>query len=266
MGLFKKIGSLFGFGQENVANKRGSSNLKNDSLDSFDFQKQFKDQRTAQETARDRDQRAERYLPGFFSSYAAWAAERTRLKLRGRLPKNAPDDVGTFEKERRAEKLKIQTRLLLDSVPRGRGKTGTSSQRANTPLSQFLAGEFVEVSSSNVSRIAFDGTKNGGTLKVIFLDENEYHYMPIHPGFAEAFFNAGSKGGWVWDNLRIRGTALGHKVSYMHVKGHGEIQRKWIQTDDLIVGHHAQVESESTAYKGKDRIIAMIPGNLILDD
>ena len=83
---------------------------------------------------------------------------------------------------------------------------------------------------------------------------------------AEAFFNAGSKGGWVWDNLRIRGTALGHKVSYMHVKGHGEIQRKWIQSDDLIVGHHAQVESESVAYKGKDRIIAMIPGNLILDD
>lgn len=255
MGLFSKIGSTLSglFGNR----KRGSSDTP-PPLPQSEPHPTFVTQRSR------RAEREARALPGFYESYVKWAAWKTRQKLRGLLPKDAPIDVHTYQKELRDRKSESQPREQTQRGPAPRVGT-RPSVGGKSDLERFLSGEWVDVSSSNVSRIAYDEGK--ATLRIIFHDENEYLYQPIHPKWAENFFLSGSKGGWVWDNLRIRGTALGHKVPYAHVAGHGDVQRKWIQTDERIVAHHSQVEEESTAYKGSkgDVTIGMVPGALIED-
>lgn len=288
MGLFSRIGSTVAgavggiFGR---SRKRGSSSddapppgmkyveeAKIRAIDAADVQKQVRVQAAEAEAQRAKGQRAQRYKPGFFSSYTHWAAWRTRQKIKGTIPKDFPLTVQQYEQEMAKLQAEIAKKKMLESVPQPRTPQqrrpgqrlpgyGTSvSQGPQTELEKFLAGIlWIETpQSSNVSKIAYD--PEHATLKVIFHDENEYHYLSVSADEATAFYHAGSKGGWVWDELRIRGTALGHKKRYIHVAGHGDIQRKWIQTQQSMVAHLNQVDDESQgAGQGK---AAMIPDSV----
>jgi hypothetical protein len=44
-----------------------------------------------------------------------------------------------------------------------------------------------------------------------------YEYDQISPEEAKSFLQVNSKGGWVWDELRIRGTKTGHKKAYRRI-------------------------------------------------
>ncbi len=57
----------------------------------------------------------------------------------------------------------------------------------------------------------FHGGENKG--------ESIYGYEPVGLQMARSFFHTSSKGKWVWDNLRIRGTKYGHKVNYYFDQG-----------------------------------------------
>jgi hypothetical protein len=46
-----------------------------------------------------------------------------------------------------------------------------------------------------------------------------YHYYDVPEGLWNRFQSAGSKGKWVWDNLRIRGTIAGHRYAYALIAG-----------------------------------------------
>lgn len=96
--------------------------------------------------------------------------------------------------------------------------------RETDPL---LTGAMLRVQSSNVHSIGY--IWNGryptkGTLKVRFLAKQKnapasgkgalYYYYDVHPQMFRAFQAAASKGKWVWDNLRIRGTVAGHQHRY----------------------------------------------------
>lgn len=291
MGILRKLGSLFGLNRDsggagNAARKRGTSSGKTPLVeerkttgrpDAYDVRKQFQEQAAAAEAERNRAERAERYLPGFFTSYTQWAAERTKQKVRGQLPKDYPIDVGRYQQELRKEKEKIQARLWVENAPKRTNpnqqtgqpsqrvpvspRTGTSTHQPTTPLELFLAGEFVPVTSSNVGQIAY--VEGEQKLMVIFLDMNEYEYHNVSRAEAESLFAAGSKGGWVWDHLRVRGTKLGHQKPYAHVAGHGSVQRKWIQSQASIKEHLRKVDEQSQeAGHGK---AAMIPGALFVD-
>lgn len=88
-------------------------------------------------------------------------------------------------------------------------------------------GKFQPVSSSNVHSIAYDAQE--GTLFVRFWakkwDEKAKDWIKTGPGPIYAYYfvppqmfldllDASSKGGWIWDNLRIRGTVSGHRFDY----------------------------------------------------
>ncbi len=88
-------------------------------------------------------------------------------------------------------------------------------------------GKFVEVQSSNVHSVAYDARDS--TLFVRFWqkkwDKDLQDYVPSGPGPIYAYsyvppqmfvdlLESRSKGGWVWDNLRIRGTVSGHRFDY----------------------------------------------------
>lgn len=110
--------------------------------------------------------------------------------------------------------------------------------KKNDPL---VTGEMVLVESSNVHSIGYiwnDADPGRGTLKVRFLDKRKngpasgrgamYYYFDVHPTLFQAFQKAASKGKWVWDNLRIRGTVSGHQKRYqlMSLASDGYVPRQ----------------------------------------
>lgn len=95
--------------------------------------------------------------------------------------------------------------------------------RRNSPL---LTGEMIPVQSSNVHSIGYiwnDEDPAHGTLQVRFLDHKKgregkagagYQYFRVHPEVFRLFLKASSKGKFVWDRLRVRGTVSGHQYRY----------------------------------------------------
>lgn len=86
-----------------------------------------------------------------------------------------------------------------------------------------VTGEFVSVDSSNVHSISYDA--ENALLYVRYLAPagagqtrtqpgSLYQYRDITPRMFDAMYKAASKGGWVWDNLRIRGTTAGYQKPY----------------------------------------------------
>ncbi|OAI44976.1 hypothetical protein AYO44_13345 [Planctomycetaceae bacterium SCGC AG-212-F19] len=86
---------------------------------------------------------------------------------------------------------------------------------------EFLTGDAgVVVNSSNVDAVKYDPTKN--ELTVTFLKKGSagggvYVYSDISEEEALSFIRSGSKGRWVWDHLRQRGSSTAHKKRYRRI-------------------------------------------------
>lgn len=89
-----------------------------------------------------------------------------------------------------------------------------------------MTGEMILVRSSNVHSIGYRWNRqepSKGTLIVRFLEGSgderteagpTYAYYDVHPGVFQAFRQAASKGKFVWDRLRLRGSVTGHQFAY----------------------------------------------------
>jgi hypothetical protein len=90
-----------------------------------------------------------------------------------------------------------------------------------------ITGKMVPVTSSNVHSIGFQmNLKNPltSTLFVKYLQKYGnggqlgsgpiYGYKNVHPRLFQEFLAANSKGGFVWDRLRVRGTVAGSQYEY----------------------------------------------------
>lgn len=90
-----------------------------------------------------------------------------------------------------------------------------------------ITGQMQRVQSSNVYAIGFEFNFDEplrSKLIVRYLQNNRrgsgkvggptYEYFDVHPDWFADLVAAGSKGGWVWDHLRIRGTVAGHQYRY----------------------------------------------------
>lgn len=62
--------------------------------------------------------------------------------------------------------------------------------------------------SSNVSWIQYDQDRN--VLQVGYLNLSIYVYGDVNPQEAASMLFAGSKGTWIWDNIRVRGKGNAH--------------------------------------------------------
>lgn len=96
-------------------------------------------------------------------------------------------------------------------------------------LDDFLHfGEWLPVQSSNVAAAQYDGETEQMTVE--FDDGSFYQYQQVSRQEARAFAQAGSKGIWVWDHLRIRGTRDGHKKPFVFLSGPSRARRGWMKT------------------------------------
>lgn len=136
-------------------------------------------------------------------------------------------------------------------------------ERKYLPNDPILTGKMIDVSSSNVHSIGFlwnwdDPPK--GTLMVRFLQERgsgrsrktspgpTYYYYGIAPELFDAFETASSKGEFVWDKLRVRGTVSGHQYHY-ELKGiTGYVPRKATRfgNKEYFIGRSIEAQNRRT--------------------
>ncbi len=84
-------------------------------------------------------------------------------------------------------------------------------------LENFLfQGALLPVSSSNVAVFQYDAQAE--ELTVGFKNGSVYRYAGVTLSEARQFYDASSKGGAVWDLLRVRGSAEGHKKSFTRLR------------------------------------------------
>lgn len=137
---------------------------------------------------------------------------------------DAPPDARPATRPRTPRPRKTTDIDEEDITPGGRG---THRVRNDDPM---ITGEMIPVRSSNVHSIGFRldpesgfpvGTK--GTLLIRFLGGHGkersgpgalYEYFDVPASLFRAFRRAASKGKFVWDEVRVRGTISGHRYSY----------------------------------------------------
>ncbi len=92
-----------------------------------------------------------------------------------------------------------------------KGERGTGRGKLHVgEVEEFvLEGVILFVSSSNVSAMQYH--KDEHTLMIEFKDGKAYLYRPISESLAYTFAEVGSKGGAVWDYLRVRGPGGDYK-------------------------------------------------------
>jgi hypothetical protein len=105
---------------------------------------------------------------------------------------------------------------------------GPGYHRILSPDDPVLTGHLIRVQSSNVYAIGYEFNFENpvkGKLIVRYKQKDRrggpgnvggptYEYKAVHPDWFPELAAAGSKGRWVWDHLRIRGTVAGHQYEY----------------------------------------------------
>lgn len=103
-------------------------------------------------------------------------------------------------------------------------------------LEEFLYFEmWLPVVSSNVAAAQYQGGENKLTLE--FLNGNFYQYSNVSTDEARSLALAGSKGGWVWDEFRVRGTVYGYKKPYIFLSGPSRSAPRWHGTEHTRQKH-----------------------------
>lgn len=101
------------------------------------------------------------------------------------------------------------------------GQRGTGSRKptvSRDEVEDFLRhGTIFFVNSSNVVSAQYFPDPEFKML-IEFYDGSAYLYSNVSEYEALSFAQAPSKGIWVWDHLRIRGTVTGHRKPYVKVK------------------------------------------------
>jgi KTSC domain len=82
-------------------------------------------------------------------------------------------------------------------------------------VEEFLQGGTLVVSSSNVASFQFSPQRR--QLYVQYLNGSTYEYDNVSPTEAMEFVHAHSKGGKIWDLLRVRGSKTGHRKPFRKV-------------------------------------------------
>jgi KTSC domain len=102
----------------------------------------------------------------------------------------------------------------------GGGKRRPARPEAALPRSkvdEFLYfGEFLFVQSSNVAVAQY--FPEDQKLMVEFLNGSAYLYSGVGVEEARDFAEAPSKGEWIWDHLRKRGSKWAHRKAYLRVR------------------------------------------------
>jgi hypothetical protein len=165
---------------------------------------------------------SERKKPGQAPEVHVNRPQTTEQWLSKNLSRKKPADV-----EKELDKISREEFAVGNATVK-RAKTGTLTikQAGSTervpPTDPLFTGEMIPVNSSNVHSIGYDLAET--RLKIRFLATGRngkrsgagpmYFYYQVPMRMFKRLRTTGSKGTWVWDHLRIRGTVSGHQFDY----------------------------------------------------
>ena len=144
--------------------------------------------------------------------------------LRGKPPKPAPTSRVIGHRGIAAGDLKERQRRAAEFYRTGRPEDQPYTAEEIAKWRQLSGDEvedFVEneqpvfVNSSNVVMVQYFPVVQ--KLLVEFKKGASYLYSSVSKVEALSFAQAQSKGGWVWDNLRVRGSKTAHRKPYTRV-------------------------------------------------
>ena len=123
------------------------------------------------------------------------------------------------------------------------------------------SGEYRPVDSSNVDGQAYFLDKEELLVGFHGGDKSKgityYVYFSVTEEEARDFYGAPSKGSWVWDHLRIRGTSLGHQKDYA-VASDPNRRLNWRRNNHSVMEHlrESDTSPEQAREAGKDPALA----------
>jgi hypothetical protein len=82
--------------------------------------------------------------------------------------------------------------------------------------------------SSNVKAMQWSAAT--GVLYVEYLNGGIYDYQPVDQDEALDFATSPSKGTWVWEHLRVRGTVFGYQKEYSFLSALSSWSPRWMDT------------------------------------
>src|SRR5678815_1557463 len=113
-----------------------------------------------------------------------------------------------------ASRIGAEADEFMRSRPERDQRLAKRQEKFNDPEVRFIVqGEWLETPQSSYMAACFYNLIEQ-TLHVIHHDHSMYGYRSVTPEMARSLYRAGSKGTWMWDNIRIRGTVYGHRVPY----------------------------------------------------
>lgn len=151
------------------------------------------------------------------------------------------------EAGRQLDRFRLKLDQMRQEDEKQRREEKQREQNERDPEWRYLHLQEWEASPQSSNVAGFRYLLDDGALEVEFKDGSFYQYRPVSEVEALSLYRAGSKGTWIWDNLRIRGTALGHRKDYVWLGGPSRAQRKWDTSDERRAAHDAQRARESEA-------------------
>lgn len=116
---------------------------------------------------------------------------------------------------------------LTSNLPASQPNT-VAETFATDDVDAFLHfGKWLPVQSSNVAEIRYDPDES--ELQIRFLNGGYYQYQDVSVREAESLARSSSKGKWVWDFLRVRGTIFGHRKPYQFISAPSSYQPQWMR-------------------------------------
>jgi len=109
-------------------------------------------------------------------------------------------------------------------------------------------GKIMQVQSSNVAW--FRWLPGEDAMEISYLDGSVYRYEDIPLEMAFDMYRSGSKGGFVWDRLRVRGTVFGYQKSYSFLDGPSKATRVWHEAGLESRRRHGAIPPSGEPFRG----------------
>lgn len=115
-------------------------------------------------------------------------------------------------------------------------------------------GQWLPVESTNVAALQYNPEKS--ELTVEYKNGGIYQYQNVSIREADSFARAMSKGGWVWDHLRLRGKGnfWAFRKPYQFISGVSAYQPQWMRKKSIRL-LHGKVGSEGLRNKSWAKIL-----------
>ena len=173
---------------------------------------------------------------GIFSRYFGSAGRKAAAQARQAEARKRLESLAEQQRQRQDLRERQESeQAILEAIEHAQF-TPPPAEELSAAEAWANSGEWFDgFASSNVRAFQYDGQDE--RLVIEYKDGSFYAYHPVRFDMAVALYDAPSKGTWVWDHLRVRGTVFGYQVPYELFSGSSAASRDWMRTEETRRKH-----------------------------